>query len=56
MSATLNAILKQLKSQGTDKNLAGMARFGISTEKAFGVPHPALHAIAKQHRRDHALA
>lgn len=56
MSAKLNAILKQLKSLGTDKNLAGMARFGIATEKAFGVPHPALHAIAKQHRRDHALA
>ncbi|HRN50010.1 MAG TPA: DNA alkylation repair protein [Anaerolineales bacterium] len=56
MSAKLNAILKQLRSQGTDKNLAGMTRFGISTEKAFGVPHPALHAIAKQHRRDHALA
>ncbi|MBX3005105.1 MAG: DNA alkylation repair protein [Anaerolineales bacterium] len=56
MSAKLNAILKQLKSQGTAKNLAGMMRFSISTEKAFGVPHPALHAIAKQYRRDHALA
>lgn len=47
MSATLHAILKQLKSLGTEKNLEGMARFGISTEKAFGVPHPALHVIAK---------
>lgn len=56
MSAKSNAIIKQLKSLGTDKNLAGMARFGIATDKAFGVPHPALHAIAKQHRKDHALA
>lgn len=56
MSATSKAIIKQLRSLGTDKNLAGMARFGIATEKAFGVPHPALHAIAKQHRKDHALA
>ncbi len=56
MSAKAQAILKQLKSLGTAKNLAGMARFGIATDKAFGVPHPALHAIAKQYRRDHALA
>lgn len=56
MSAESKAIIKQLKSLGTAKNLAGMARFGIATDKAFGVPHPALHAIAKQHRKDHVLA
>lgn len=56
MSTKSEAILRQLKSLGSAKNLAGMARFGIATDKAFGVPHPALHAIAKQHRKDHALA
>lgn len=56
MSAKSQAIIKQLRALGTDKNLAGMARFGIATDMAFGVPHPALHAIAKQHRKDHALA
>lgn len=56
MSAKLEAVLKKLRSKGNAKNVAGMARFGIQSDTAFGVPHPVLHAIAKQHRKDHALA
>jgi 3-methyladenine DNA glycosylase AlkD len=56
MSAQLQSILKQLKLLGSPKNVAGMARFGIRADRAFGVPHPALHTIAKEHRKDHALA
>lgn len=56
VSVNLEAILKKLKSKGNAKNVAGMARFGIQSGKAFGVPHPALHAIAKEHRKDHVLA
>lgn len=56
VSEKLESILKKLKSQGSAKNVAGMARFGIQSDKAFGVPHPALRAIAKEHRKDHALA
>jgi 3-methyladenine DNA glycosylase AlkD len=55
-SSQLTAVLKELKSHGNPKNVAGMARFGIQAERAFGVPHPALHAIAKEHRKDHDLA
>ncbi len=55
-SSNVAAVLKELKSKGSAKNVAGMARFGIAADKAFGVPHPALHAIAKEHRKDHALA
>ncbi len=56
MSAQLDTVLKKLKSKGNPKNVAGMARFGIAADKAYGVPHPALHAIAKAHRKDHVLA
>ncbi len=33
-----------------------MARFGIAVDRADGVPIPVLQAMAKPHRRDHALA
>lgn len=56
MSANFDKILKQLKSQRNEKNLAGMARFGIATDKAFGIKHPILKEIAREHRRDHGLA
>jgi 3-methyladenine DNA glycosylase AlkD len=56
MSAKFDKILKQLKSQRNEKNLAGMARFGIATDKAFGIKHPILKGIAKQYRKDHSLA
>lgn len=56
MSAKFQAILKQLKTKKNSKNIAGMARFGIATDKAFGIKHPELKKIAKQYRKDHALA
>jgi 3-methyladenine DNA glycosylase AlkD len=56
MSADLQAILKELKQRGSAKNVAGMARFGIASDKAFGVSHPELHEIAKRYRKQHALA
>lgn len=56
MSTKLNKILARLESLYNKANVAGMARFGIKADKAYGVPHPALHAIAKEHRKDHALA
>lgn len=56
MSAKFDKILRKLKSQRNDKNLAGMARFGIATDKAFGIKHPILKDIARQYRKDHQLA
>lgn len=49
-------ILKRLESLRNEKNLAGMAHFGIKTDKAFGVPHPVLKKIAKEAGKDHQLA
>jgi 3-methyladenine DNA glycosylase AlkD len=56
MSAKFDKILRQLKSQRNEKNLVGMARFGIATDKAFGIKHPILKDVAKQYRKDHELA
>lgn len=56
MSQALDGIIAELKQHGSETNRAGMARFGIATESAFGVKHPVLKQIARRHRRDHALA
>ncbi|MFC1936565.1 DNA alkylation repair protein [Chloroflexota bacterium] len=53
---TVEEILKELKALGSPGDAAGMARFGINTEKAFGIRIPALRALAKRIGKDHALA
>ena len=49
-------ILAHLKSLANPANVAGMARYGISSENTLGVSIPALRDIAKKHRKNHALA
>ena len=56
MSKKLDLILARLEKSTNKKNMAGMARFGIATDKAFGVKHPELKAIAKNYRKDLELA
>lgn len=56
MSKKFDQILSRLRSLRDEKNIAGMARFGIATDKAFGIKHPILKEIAKEHRKDHELA
>lgn len=41
-------ILKKLKALGSPESVTGMARFGIVTEKAFGVSAPDLKRLAKE--------
>ena len=49
-------LLNRLKAEAKEENRAGMARFGIPADKALGVAKPAIRAIAKETRKDHALA
>lgn len=42
--------------RASEHDLAGMARYGINTESAFGVKQPELRALAKRIGRDHDLA
>ncbi len=53
---TSNEILKKLKSLAKPKNVKGMARFGINTEKALGVPVPFLRDLAKKTGKNHKIA
>jgi len=49
-------VLDQLAALGSEHNRAGMARFGINVENAYGVGIPPLRQLARTHRRDHPLA
>jgi len=53
---TTKQILARLKKLADPKNVAGMARYGINAENTYGVPVPALRAIAKEAGKDHKLA
>lgn len=53
---TLQEMLRKMKAYCNPRNLAGMARYGINVEKAFGVPAPVLRKMAREIRGDHALA
>ena len=52
----VDEILSALREQANPANVAGMARYGIATETALGVPVPFIRALAKTAGRDHALA
>jgi len=53
-------VLKQLESLGSEENVAGMERFGIKSEKAFGITAPILKQFAREVKKQtadrHALA
>ena len=54
--ATVEDILAHLASLASDKNRAGMARYGIRADRAFGVSNAVLRPLAKAIGRDHARA
>jgi 3-methyladenine DNA glycosylase AlkD len=53
---TASTILAEVRSLADPARAAGMASFGISDRRLLGVSMPALRAIGKRHRNDHALA
>jgi 3-methyladenine DNA glycosylase AlkD len=52
----LDRIIKKLRSMGSKKIKASLARFGINTGSSLGVSIPKLRALAKQIKPDHSLA
>jgi 3-methyladenine DNA glycosylase AlkD len=52
----ITEILAELRSLGSEKDRAGMARYGINVGNAFGVSVHELRRIAKRLGTDHALA
>jgi len=49
-------LIKKLKSQANPKNVAGMARFGISSKNTLGISIPFLRKMAKEIGKNHKLA
>lgn len=52
----LEGLLKTLRAHANSANVAGMARYGIETRNALGVPMPVLRGLGKQAGRSHTLA
>jgi 3-methyladenine DNA glycosylase AlkD len=46
---TFDEVLKDLQALGTPENIAGMRRYGINTDKTFGVSNTTLKNYARQH-------
>lgn len=55
-STEIQAIIDELGQLGSEWNRAGMARYGINVEKAFGVSVTTLRPIARRLKPDHELA
>jgi 3-methyladenine DNA glycosylase AlkD len=53
---TAAEIVVCLRSMANPENLKGMARYGIATADALGVPMPKLRSLAKEIGHDHDLA
>ena len=49
-------IIKELESLSNPEDVVGMARFGIKSNKAYGVRMPELNRISKENGKDHELA
>jgi 3-methyladenine DNA glycosylase AlkD len=55
-TARVEDVLAELKAMGSEANRAGMARFGINTDRAFGVSMQAMRPLERKYRRQHDLA
>ena len=53
---TCAEILKKMELAANPANVAGMARFGITAKKVYGMSIPTLKKLAREVGKDHALA
>ncbi|MEX0344389.1 MAG: DNA alkylation repair protein [Rhizobiaceae bacterium] len=49
-------VIAHLRTLASPEDIAGMARFGIETDKALGIPNAVLRPLARQIKRDHERA
>jgi 3-methyladenine DNA glycosylase AlkD len=49
-------VLEVLRANRNKRNVEGMARFGITSARAYGVSAPILHRLAREIGTDHSLA
>jgi len=55
-ASTVDDIIAHLRTLASQENLAGMARFGIATDRALGIPNAVTNPIARLLKRDHTRA
>jgi 3-methyladenine DNA glycosylase AlkD len=55
-SPSCEDIIEKLRSLGCPADVEGMARFGIRTEKAFGIRAPVIKKMGREIGRNHRLA
>lgn len=53
---TCSEVITFLESKGSPENIAGMARFGISSNGTLGVSVPVVRELAKKLKKNHSLA
>lgn len=53
---TVEAVLADLRQAGSEENRAGMKRFGIQVDRAFGAPMAVTRPLAKKIGKDPALS
>jgi 3-methyladenine DNA glycosylase AlkD len=53
---TCASALRELRNRGEQRNIDGMARFGIRAKHVYGVAKPEMDEIARRIGRDHNLA
>ena len=53
---SVNTVISELKKHGSRRNIEGMARYGITSAKAFGVNASIIKALAKKIGKNHELA
>ena len=56
VSTTARAVVAELRARADPSRKPGMARVGITVDRALGVSIPDLRRIARAHRGDHGLA
>lgn len=56
MSKASEQIIAKLKNQANPKNVEGMARFGINSKNALGIPVPFLRKTAKEIKKNQELS
>ena len=56
MMATVNEILSVLNEKANPDNVAGMAKFGMTSTNRLGISVPDMREIAKQNGKDHTVA
>ncbi len=56
LAFTCNEIVQIMESKRNQANVDGMARFGIKSEKVFGLGMPDIVALAKRIGKDHDMA